>query len=505
MAKATGESGLWSMFLGRIFSGGHRWLSAIAVLFFLISAMVIGFFAFSSSDEGSFYTSNLEKALKGGDVKRVELCLEALMALDPDNPSIRLQFVLFLETQKRFGEASAILDGLASLDEENLGFDQAHLILAKRLLNFAKKGMDLKNKDSESKVADLKAKAIKHLTRAVSANSKNLEARADLAETLLETGQVTEAIPHVLGVVSIRPELCVRLARILVPTQKQKALDLLILAETPLRAKLKQNPGNEELVRAVADISMLQAKYQEAVDLLSAAVTANPTEGLKQDLGSALAFQMGAALNKPNPDLGAYLELLKRGLDVDPSNALILQRMEDGLKLGNEAATAINSKLEELLAKGQVPDLVHLLLGTEAHRKGRPDLARVHFELAYQANPRLPNACNNLAWYLSNESPRDLKRALEISAQAVIMDPANAQFRETRGQIHVLMGQWKEAVVDLEYALSKLGTMQSIHQGLAICYRQLGDLKLAEIHQGQADKQKNLNLPIVPKIRKPGV
>lgn len=504
MAKASSESGLLAILVDRIYLGGHRWLIAVAVLFFTVSFMLIGFFAFSSSDEVTFYTSNLEKGFKEGDAKRVELCLDALMALEPDNPSVRLQFAMFLESQKRFPEAAALLDGLASLDDEYQGFDQAHLIIAKRLLAFAKKGAELKVKDSESKIAELKAKAVKHLVRAVTGNPKNIEARADLAETLLETGQINDAIPHVLAVVSLRPELCVRLARVLVPTQKQKALELLVLAEAPLRAKLKQNPGNEELVRAVADISVLQAKYPEAVDLLNAALAANPSEALKQDLGSALAFQMGAALNKPNPDLGAYLALLKRGLDVDPANPLILQRMEDGLKMGNEAALAINSKLEELLAKGLVPDLVHLLLGTEAHRKGRPDLARVHFELAYQANPRLPNVCNNLAWYLSNESPRDLKRALELAAQAVMMDPSNAQFRETRGQIHVLMGQWKEAIVDLEYALSRLGSMQSIHQGLATCYRQLGDQKLSAIHQGQADKQKDLNLPTVPKVRKLG-
>ena len=503
MATGTTETGLAVLLIDRIFAFGSKWLAMFSILFFSLSLMLVGFFAFSSADEPSFYSSNLDKAFKEGDAKRVELCLDALMAIEPDNPSIRLQFAMFLESQKRFAEASALLDGMASLDDEYQGFDQAHLIVAKRLLAIAKKGSDLKAKDFETKNAELKSKAVKHLIRAVTGNPKNLEARADLAETLLEIGQINEAIPHVVSVVSVRPELCVRLARLLVSSQKQKALDLLVLAEAPLRAKLKQNPGNEELIRAVADINILQAKYPEAVDLLTSAMASNQSEYLKQDLGSAIAFQMAAVLNKPNPDLGAYLALLKKGLDIDPSNPLILQRMEDGLKLGNEAASAINSKLEELLAKGLVPDLIHLLLGTEAHRKGRPDLARVHFELAYQANPKLPNVCNNLAWYLSNESPRDLKRALELSAQSVIMDPSNPQFRETRGQIHVLMGQWKEAIVDLEYALSKLGSMQSIHQGLATSYRQLGDQKLSAIHQGQADKQKDLNLPTVPRIRKP--
>jgi tetratricopeptide (TPR) repeat protein len=504
MANQPSQTGLTYILIDRIYTGGARWLIMVAILFFSVSFMLIGFFAFSSTVEASFYTTNLEKAFKEGDGKRVELCLDALMALEPDNPSIRLQFAMFLESQKRFPEAAALLDGLASLDDEYQGFDQAHLIIAKRLLAVAKKGSELKPNDYESKNAELKSKAVKHLVRALAGNPKNIEARADLAETLLETGQINEAIPQAIAVVSVRPELCVRLARILVTTQKQKALDLLALAEAPLRSKLKQNPGNEELIRAVADINVLQTKYVEAMDLLSAALAANQSEGLRQDLGSAIAFQMGAILNKPTPDLGEYLALLKKGLDIDPTNPLILQRMEDGLKMGNEAANAINSKLEELLAKGLVPDLVHLLLGTEAHRKSRPDLARVHFELAYQANPKLPNVCNNLAWYLSNESPRDLKRALELSAQAVIMDPSNPQFRETRGQIHVLMGQWKEAVVDLEYALSKLGSMKSIHQGLATSYRQLGDTKLTEIHQGQADKQKDLNLPTVPRIRKTG-
>ncbi len=492
MTKANNGPGLWSLVSEVVYSSAPRWLATIAVMFFLISAMLIGFFVFSSVVEAQYYYSHLEKAIKEGNVQRIELSLDALMVIEPDDPMIRFRFALLMEAQKRYAEAVAILEGLAPLDDDHLGFDHAHLLLAKRLL------LD------PTKDPVKRAKAIKHLAKAISANPKNLEARADLAEVLLDNNQWNEAQPFVVAVVTLRPELCVRLARGLVATQKQKALDLLKLAESPLRTKLKQFSDNEELIRAVADISNLQGKYNEAADLLFAAFQSKPSEILRRELGTTLALQMAAALNKPDPDFGAYLALVSKGLQVDPSNPLILLRMEEGLRLGVDTNNAINARLQEMLSKGTVPDMVHLLLGTEAHRKGRSDLARLHFDLAYQANSKLPEVCNNLAWYLANESPRDLKRGLEISAQAVTMNPENPHFRETRGQIHMLLGQWKEAVTDLEFALTKMGPTPSIHQGLATAYKNLGDSKLAALHQGQADKKKTLNLPVPPKGKRPG-
>ena len=492
MTKANNGPGLLSLALEMVYSNAPRWLATIAVLFFLISAMMVCFFVFSSVVDSQYYYTHLEKAIKEGNVQRIELSLDALMVIEPDDPMIRFRFALLMEAQKRFAESVAILEGLAPLEDDSMGFDHAHMLLAKRLL------LD------PTKDPVKRAKAIKHLAKAISGNPKNLEARADLAEVLLDNNQWNEAQPFVVAVVSLRPELCVRLARGLVSTQKQKALDLLRLAESPLRSKLKQYPDNEELIRAVADISNLQGKHQEAADLLSGAFQSKPSEILRSELGTTLALQMATALNKPDPDFGAYLALVSKGLLVDPSNPLILLRMEEGLRLGVDTNNAINARLEELLSKGTVPDMVHLLLGTEAHRKGRTDLARLHFDLAYQANPKLPEACNNLAWYLSNESPRDLKRGLEISAQAVTMNPGNPHFRETRGQIHLLLGQWKEAITDLEFALTNLGPTPSIHQSLATAYKKMGDSKLAAIHQGQADKQKNLNLPVAPRVKRPG-
>jgi tetratricopeptide (TPR) repeat protein len=94
-------------------------------------------------------------------------------------------------------------------------------------------------------------------------------------------------------------------------------------------------------------------------------------------------------------------------------------------------------------------------------------------------------AWNNYAWALAQEPAQDLAKALAAANRALELSPEEFRFRETRGQVLVALGQWEEAVKDLEFALNGMPDVTEIHSALATAYEHLGEKALADIHRQQ--------------------
>jgi predicted Zn-dependent protease len=84
----------------------------------------------------------------------------------------------------------------------------------------------------------------------------------------------------------------------------------------------------------------------------------------------------------------------------------------------------------------------------------------------------------------------DPPRALAIIQPLIEQFPEHPYFRDTRGQILLKMGRYKEATQDLEFALPKLDprAKQHTHRSLAEAYRKLGFADLAAEHEKLAAK-----------------
>ena len=63
--------------------------------------------------------------------------------------------------------------------------------------------------------------------------------------------------------------------------------------------------------------------------------------------------------------------------------------------------------------------------------------------------------------------------------------PEEFRFRETRGQILVALGRWRDAVDDLEFALNGMPDAAPVHMALATAYERLGESELARVHREQ--------------------
>jgi predicted Zn-dependent protease len=144
--------------------------------------------------------------------------------------------------------------------------------------------------------------------------------------------------------------------------------------------------------------------------------------------------------------------------------------------------------LEKMLASGKGTAYAHFALSVDAFQRNKPAEGRFHLERAHEIEPRMPVVANNLAWTLAQSDKPDLPRALSLANLAVEQEPTNPAFRDTRGHVYLKMGRQKEAVADLEAALSRAPDNPTLHRSLAEAYEQLGNDRLAAEHRRIASK-----------------
>ena len=196
-------------------------------------------------------------------------------------------------------------------------------------------------------------------------------------------------------------------------------------------------------------------------------------------------------------DMTQKMIQLDKALRLAPDSPAVLSRVAQIATLKGRPAETANERLRQILANAKAPAVVHFILGTSAAEKQDTETALFHLEQASRINPNVPVTLNNLAWVLSHETgakddPEKLARAKQLSDKAVKFRPKNAQFRETRGQIALLQGQWPDAIADLEFALQKVKTGQvPIHESLAVAYTGMQNPKMARLHKKLAKSRAN--------------
>ena len=180
--------------------------------------------------------------------------------------------------------------------------------------------------------------------------------------------------------------------------------------------------------------------------------------------------------------------MLQKALEYEPSNENALGRFAKFIRRSGPEAETARTVLKDALANGDAPAIVHLILGTLAASEGHLDEAQLHLEQASQLTPKAPQLLNNLAWVVARAEPPDLERALSLINAALELSPNHPEIRETRGQILASMERWKDALIDLEYALGSLRGRPQLHATLARIYTQLGDEDMAALHRKRVER-----------------
>lgn len=142
-----------------------------------------------------------------------------------------------------------------------------------------------------------------------------------------------------------------------------------------------------------------------------------------------------------------------------------------------------------MIAEGKQPALAHLAMGNLCWLEDRRDIAMFHFEQALEIRDDIPVMLNNLAWLISHdEDSPDPERALGLINAALEKQPDNSSFLDTRGNIFVMLKQWRPALTDLEKALNGVKDKKAVHKQLSLVYSELGMQELSAIHKEMSIK-----------------
>lgn len=423
------------------------------------------------------YVEQGRAAFQAKDYALAQTCFERACIQAGQRQDILYELALTAEALGQHERAALIMSQLAPASGQ--GYGEAHLWQAVRLLQV------------RPQTAGHRKAAESHLLRALSGEIKDRElAHVLVGELYLASGQLDLAEQHFLKGVKGRPVTRMRLAYLYqLRGDRERARREAGIAAEYFKTRTQKNVQDDFSRLSWADAVMFMDQFPEAVAILEEGLALSRKADYRVALGTVYAawcdFQVRVRGGKEMDQLG----LVEKGLAWDPNNILLLNRLAAVLAAGGQDAEQARTTLQAMLAQGKAAGVAHFMLGIDAWHAGRREEAQVHWERAIELAPHLTMAANNLAMLLSEGRRPDLPRAVQIINLVLEKTPDHPVYRDTRGRIYIKMGKWREALADLEMALSKSPPgSASLHLALATVYDQLGVGAMAQEHRRLADQ-----------------
>lgn len=453
--KLTLGEKVWTFFptLGRFvirwsYTRNYRllWRAVPAMLIALLVFLGLFIRPFYDDDaKARHYREAAQKALMHETYKTASLYFNRLQQLDALDDDTRFRAALVRQRANDIHGARAMMQKLAPLEDKR-GHGPAHLWIAQ----FVASGQaNLPPRDTRRLVET-------HLQHAISANPEDVAARFMLATYYSDLEQFDRAEEQLKQLMELRPDL--RLAMVELYARQGKVEQTRKQAQLLVTYFSRSDDLSPASYAAWAEAYATLDDYENAERVMKKAVRELPNdENLNQALSrvyTTWAAHLGQAEDTAE-SLGQRIGLLDKAVTLTPADPAPWAAIAHLTRHEGKTAEHARALLNPILADGTAPATVHMILGTIAAEVENYKLAKVHLEQAVALHPAGAVALNNLAWVLGLEGSADnLKRARELSNQAVERQPASAPFRETRGQILVKLEQWSDAVTDLELALA---------------------------------------------------
>jgi tetratricopeptide (TPR) repeat protein len=426
------------------------------------------------------YLDAAKTALDQDDVKAADVFLRTVVD-DSGGDCRRLYELAVASLKQRDDElARRLMARIAPVGA--LGYGPAHLWLAKDLLR-------RKRQLSGEDVAVLES----HLRHAI-AGKQHFEARVLLARLYASTQRLPDAVELMETVVEAKPEAHVELAR------WNARLDDLDAAKHHARQateycqlRLAVDPQDIDVRLLLAESQLLLGDAAKAFGILREGLANSRDQRLRDALVQLHVLLSDAVRKRDETKLEAAIQILEKALAIDPGHALVLERLSSLCAQREPDRERVRAILQQSLAYGHESAAAHFILGTIASVDEDYDTAVRQLEKSLELRPEMAAAMNNLAWCLAHGPEPDLNRALKLVDQALAIAPDRAQYLETRGQIRAKLGDWNDAIVDLERALPGIPDCVQLHQTLALAYEKTGEAEKARAHrsrvQSMLDKQ----------------
>ena len=430
--------------------------------------------AYLKAGETSFQNKRWENA---------SLFLSRAIEMGINQPSSRFQLAQAAEKIQDRARMVAILEELAP--EDRAVHAPAHLWKAVNLLT------------QKTPNADEISQAISQLELALQLEPKNRSAHGILGEIQFQLGQWANAAFHLERSAPDLAQHSLKLCQALIRTQQEvRANTWARRAETQAKKSLLADSQDTDTELVLAEALILQDRFTDAEAIVLQALNRVPENlAIHSKLARVyLTWTDWVRGQSPPPPNAAEkcLQLLCAAIGHDPNNFQLFDRLlalmlEGGTEIKEDAA----DMLRDNISRGVAAGMNHLILGTFLDAQQESKQAAFHLNRAFELMDNTAIVANNLAWNLARRSDADLERAERLIERVLEENPAVPAFIETRGQVHLKQGHFKEALDDLEFALPHFPKHLETHEALTQVYAELGLTKLASKHQEIADQLKS--------------
>lgn len=485
---------------------GRFWFCLPAVLAIAACAtFALLLLCWSPQRTASHYTVTVDRALGQHDFNTARVANQRRLALGISyQPEILFKLAESLDGLGQHQEAFAIMARLAPSDHP--GYAPAHLVLAESFLHHDRltapvlRAVELHlafvdEIEPHSPPAQAMLKYLHQQFQAWEAGTSNhlnldpaaLATHEVAAWVFFQTKDWRAAKPHLLAEAPYNPSVNLMLADLADATDDPAGVrHWNQQAEAAFRKQVTNSPKDvpgDRLNWVQAEVRLGQ--FDAGRQILEQGEHLSGTNTYAAALAGLYALWAQKITQTQPGNLAARLQCLQAGLACDSFNASLIQQLSALSHLNAPEATVAHETLDKLLSAGRPAAARLSILGMAAWRQGDQETAQTYMRQAYALDPQEPDLINNMAMMLALSDQPDLEGALALVQPLLDQNPEQPHYRDSRGQIYVLMGRYEDGLKDLEYSLPRLNNPPSTEKMLARAYRQLsarnGNPKLMDI------------------------
>jgi tetratricopeptide (TPR) repeat protein len=465
---------------------------AVALILLLV-VCTIAAYSQTSDWRGRLLDRQLNAAFAKDDFGTAELVLTRQLEQKPNDTQVLFRLGVTKDALGEEEEATELMQRLVDIKQDE---QAARWLLDKNFLS--------KNKKLD--VADDEADEFGRLLTLVHKESpQDLKVKQLLVNYLMATKDYNKAVPLLDDLSRYQPMRGLQAAALSKQLGNTATANRLANRTLETVQKLyEEEPTNPTLALAVAQAQLFLEQHSDAVQTLYTAIG----RARKDDEKRTLSISMGDAIvawvaflensgTTTSKDRVRVLKMLQVALRYAPNNPRVVSVIADQVLATMNENSEEMAALRKALVAGTSPGIAHFLRGTAALMQDKYDIAERELELAAKDLPKSGAILNNLAVVIALKEDGDLERALKISEMAIKQTPgASPHFFETRGQILFRMKKYEEAIPDLEHALIVDSLAKNAHKSLAVCYDELGDTEIADMHREGAEDPDSMKVDL---------
>lgn len=406
-----------------------------------------------------------------------DMLYRRLLHLNDQNARTRYVVAMQMSRSKRLSQARQLMEEIAPIGGQ--GYGPAHAWLA----------IDLLSRQPLSK--DDQNRLMQHLASASEWEGISGTLLYIYAELLAGSEKRKEAFEIMRKAAEKDPKYQTKYA-LMAREQKMPKIanEVATAARTTLNKAIR---GPNAQAQHYIDLTMLEltednleVAYKVAKAGLIKGDSDNPK--LKYLASEAKRLMYRKSIRKTEKGLEFNLNLLDEAMKEYPANPNLATEVALLDDMGIEAPPAFKAAMEEQLANGQATALAHLVLANQSLKAGKFVVATKHLEISLKQAPNNPVALNNLSLALALADAKNAEQSEELIGKAIAIDPHNAEFYDTQGQIRMIAGHPLDALESLEKAIGINPKRINTRLLMVKAYREAGLTDLATAQEKAVTK-----------------